>query len=283
MKWILQHGVVDASAAPVVMGVLNVTPDSFSDGGEFLDCDAAVARADAMVAEGAGILDIGAESTRPGAEAVTEGEQIRRVEPVISRIRARHPLVPISIDTRSACVAHCAMVSGADIINDVSSLRDDPEMVRVAREAGAGVILMHMRGEPKSMQSGLGDDAYDDVVAELAEFLAERVAFARTSGLALDRIAVDPGIGFGKSVEHNLVLIKRLGELRRLGLPIVFGASRKRFLDSCLGRPDPKDRLAGSLACAALAAMHGANVVRAHDVRETVDVVRMVAAVVCVS
>lgn len=261
------------------MGVLNVTPDSFSDGGRYVDPAAALRKVDDMIAEGAGIIDVGPESTRPGSDPVPDAVQIDRIRPVIEAIRRSHPLVPVSIDTRSATVAATAIELGADIINDVSALRDDPDMVAVARDTSTPVILMHMRGTPKTMQSDVATLRYDDVVRDVIEFLSERIAFAERSGIPRERMAVDPGIGFGKTTADNLRLIKELAAIVALGLPVVLGVSRKRFIGQILDRDQTCDRLAGSLACAALGASAGVQIIRAHDIRETCDAVRMARAV----
>lgn len=261
------------------MGVLNVTPDSFSDGGSFVDAAVAVRRAGEMVAEGAAIIDVGPESTRPGAQAVPADEQIRRIRDVLPDIRAAHSDVSISIDTRSADVAREATRLGADIINDVSALRDDPGMVHVVHETGAAVILMHMRGAPTTMQRDPRNLMYDDVVGEIMAFLEERAAFAESRGVARDRIAIDPGIGFGKTVEQNLTLMRRLDAFVELGLPVVVGASRKSFIGAVLKQDDPSRRLMGSLACAVAATLAGIHVIRAHDVAATVEAVRMAHAI----
>ncbi len=261
---------------PVVMGILNVTADSFSDGGRFLSVDAAAARATEMIEEGAAIIDVGAESTRPGAGAVPAEEQIRRAAPVIGRVRARHPSACISIDTQSSDVARAALDSGADWINDVSALRADPEMIGFASARGCPVVLMHMQGTPRTMQS---DPAYGDVVADVTAFLVDRVEAAVAAGVSRERLVVDPGIGFGKTVAHNLEILRRLRELVRIGLPVLIGVSRKSFIGTTLGIDRPDDRLHGSLACAAAAVLAGARIIRAHDVRATVEVVRMCNAV----
>ncbi len=249
------------------MGILNVTPDSFSDGGAYLDHDAAVARAEQMLDEGAAIIDVGPESTRPGSMPVAADEQIRRAVPVIQALHERRPQAVISIDTRSAVVAAAARAAGASIVNDISALRDDPQMSELVRHTGAGVVLMHMRGTPATMQA---DPHYDDVVAEVGEFLRERASWAESRGIARERIAVDPGIGFGKTIEHNLALLRGLESLVDLGYPVLVGASRKSFIGKLLAAPDSADRLAGSLACALRAVVAGACVVRAHDVSMTV-------------
>jgi dihydropteroate synthase len=252
------------------MGILNVTPDSFSDGGKYADVNAAVEHARDMADAGADVIDIGGESTRPGAELVSAGEEVRRVLPVIERL----PDLLVSIDTRKAGVAARALAAGARIVNDTSALRYDERMVDVVRELGAGVVLMHMQGTPATMQQA---PRYDEVTREVREFLAERIGFAASRGVNRAQIAVDPGIGFGKTVEHNLQLLAQLEQLATLGCPIVVGASRKSFVGKILNR-ETADRLPGSLAAAAWAVAHGANVVRVHDVAETVDVVRMIEA-----
>jgi dihydropteroate synthase len=271
----------------LVMGVVNVTPDSFFDGGRYLQCERAVAHARQLAAAGADIIDVGGESSRPGAEPVSAEEELRRVLPVIEQLVVAAPFRArpatesrpegrsyISIDTTKAAVAEAALAAGARIVNDISALRFDERMVEVVRERGAGVVLMHMQGTPQTMQQ---NPHYNDVVQEVRAFLAERIAFAESHGIARSRIAVDPGIGFGKTVEHNLKLLAHLDEFRSLGCAVLVGASRKSFIGRLLGR-EPAERLAGSLAAAAWAVTHGANVVRAHDVAETVDVVRMLEA-----
>jgi dihydropteroate synthase len=260
------------------MGVLNVTPDSFSDGGEFTSVQAAVDRALKLIADGAGIIDIGPESTRPGSEPVPAEEQIARAIPVIEAIRARDDRVALSIDTRLAPVARAALEAGADIVNDISALRDDPAMGACIARFGATVVLMHMRGTPADMQAA-GGPHYTDVLGELSAFLEARRAWAVEAGIDPSRMIFDPGIGFGKRVEDNLAILGRIESLVSLGQPLLIGASRKSFLGRILGIEDPKARLAGSLACAAIAARSGASIVRAHDVRETVEVVRVCAAV----
>jgi len=278
MIWKLRHGVVDFTATPTVMGILNVTPDSFSDGGQFFTPQAAANRADEMVAGGAGIIDIGAESTRPESTPVDPAEQIARLTPVIELIRPRHPHIPLSVDTRSARVAARAIEFGADIINDVSALRDDG-MTDLMRDTETPVILMHMNGRPATMQSTLGDDTYGDVVADILTFLSERIACAVDHGLKRSSIAIDPGIGFGKTTAHNLSILQRLGEFVDTGFPVVLGVSRKRIIGELTGRDNTKDRLAGSLACAVAGVLAGAHIIRAHDVRATTDAVRVAAAI----
>jgi dihydropteroate synthase len=252
------------------MGILNVTPDSFSDGGKYADVSAAVEHARDMAEAGADIIDVGGESTRPGAEPVSAGDEIHRVLPVIERL----PDLLVSIDTTKASVAARALAAGARIVNDISALRYDQRMAEVVCEHCAGVVLMHMQGAPATMQHA---PRYDDVTREVREFLAERIAFAESRGVKRAQIAVDPGIGFGKTVEHSLQLLAQLEQLATLGCPMVVGASRKSFIGKMLDRPTVR-RLPGSLAVAAWAVAHGANVVRVHDVAETVDVVRMIEA-----
>jgi dihydropteroate synthase len=259
------------------MGVLNVTPDSFSDGGKFLDVERAVAQAREMAHAGADIIDVGGESTRPGAASVSEEEEQQRVLPVVERLGD----FLVSVDTTKAGVAEKALATGARIVNDISALRFDPRMVDVVRDAGAGLVLMHMQGTPKTMQQA---PHYDDVVAEVRSFLGERVAFAESRGLKKTQIAVDPGIGFGKTVEYNLQLLARLGEFGSLGCPLLVGPSRKSFIGKVLapqgagqGR-EADERLWGTAATVAWAVTQGAAVVRVHDVAEMRDVVRMVEA-----
>ena len=252
------------------MGVLNVTPDSFSDGGRYLDTQRAIEHGLALARDGADILDVGGESTRPGAESVGVDEELARVVPVIDALKKDTSCV-LSIDTRKARVAAAALARGAHILNDVSALTADPDMPAVAREHGAGVILMHMRGQPKNMQD---DPRYVDVVTEVAVYLKLRCERLAEAGLAMESMAVDPGIGFGKTLEHNIQLLVRLDELARLGRPVVLGLSRKSFLGKITGR-DVEDRLAGSLGAAAYAILRGAHVIRVHDVKESCDVARL--------
>ena len=258
--------------APVVMGVLNVTPDSFSDGGRYPSVDAAVERGLRMAEEGAAIIDVGGESTRPGAAHVTAAEEIERVVPVIERLAARSA-VPISIDTSKPAVMRAAIAAGARIINDVRALRV-PGALEEAASSGAAVCLMHMQGEPGTMQAS---PRYDDVVSEVSAFLLERVAACRTAGIDASRICIDPGIGFGKRPEHNLVLLARLRELADLQFPVLVGVSRKSLIGIITGRA-AGDRLAGSVALAAMCVERGASIIRAHDVAETLDALSVVAA-----
>jgi dihydropteroate synthase len=256
---------------PVVMGVINVTPDSFSDGGQLLELPAALARAQELVAEGAAMVDVGGESTRPGAAPVDESEELRRVIPLIERL-AGSLAVPVSVDTRKPAVMRRAIAAGASLVNDVSALMAPGALAAVA-ESGAAVCLMHMQGDPRTMQDA---PHYDDVVVEVRAFLKARVAACEHAGIPRSRLAVDPGFGFGKSLEHNLALLRGLPELASDGLPVLAGLSRKRMIGALTGRADG-DRLAGSLAAAVIASLNGARIIRAHDVRETVDALRVVA------
>lgn len=256
------------------MGVLNVTPDSFFDGGSFFDQSAAVDRAQQMVEEGAEIIDIGGESTRPGAEQVSAEEESGRVVPVIAALAGRTGAA-ISIDTSKAPVARAALDAGAVIVNDISALRFDPAMAQLAAEAGAGVVLMHMQGRPRTMQA---NPTYRDVVADVKTQLLHWADGAQAAGIAPERIAIDPGIGFGKNAEHNLALIRATDELCSLGYPVVLGASRKSFIGMTLDLP-VEDRLEGTAAVVAWAVANGAQVVRVHDVKEMARVVRMTEAI----
>jgi dihydropteroate synthase len=253
------------------MGIINVTPDSFSDGGVHFDRVAAIESALRMVEDGAAIVDVGGESTRPGAEPVSIDEEIGRVVPVIEGIRAKSD-VAISIDTRNAATARAAFAAGADILNDVTALRHDPEMIGVAADLNAPVILMHMRGTPATMQSLA---KYDDVVDDVLRELTPSVERARSAGL--DQVLIDPGIGFAKTFEHNLQLLARCDELTRVA-PVVIGASRKKFIGHLTGREGP-ERVSGSLAAIAAATLGGASIVRVHDVRETVDFLKVFRAI----
>ena len=246
------------------MGILNVTPDSFSDGGRYLDARAAVARGLEMAAEGADIIDVGGESTRPGALPVAPDEEMARVVPVVREIRKESAAL-ISVDTSKAAVARAAMDAGADIINDVSALRFDPDMAGVAADSGAAVVLMHMKGTPETMQV---EPRYEDLFAEVRGFLEARADAARSAGIRRDRIIVDPGIGFGKTFAHNIALIEGLGFLDDLGFPVLAGVSRKSFIGKALGA-GPGERLEGSLAAGVLCIERGTHILRVHDVRAT--------------
>jgi len=255
-----------------LMGVVNVTPDSFSDGGRYLDAGAAVRHGEELVGDGAAVLDVGGESTRPGAEPVGEAEELRRVEPVVAGLAGA---ATVSIDTSKARVAQAAIEAGASIVNDVTALRGDPGMAPLCAERGVGVVLMHMPGNPRTMQD---DPHYEDVVDDVMAFLTERVQAAIDAGVDEERIWVDPGIGFGKTVEHNLELLRRLGELRDLGRPLVVGTSRKSFI----GRIDGSavdDRAGGTIASSVLAAAEGADVLRVHDVAEMAQALRVAGAI----
>ncbi|HEY0591158.1 MAG TPA: dihydropteroate synthase [Thermoanaerobaculia bacterium] len=260
----------DPGRWPLVMGILNVTPDSFSDGGLYFDCEIAVEAALRMEADGAAIIDVGGESTRPGSDAVSAEEELRRVIPVIERIRERSA-IPISVDTRKAAVARAALSAGAAMVNDVSAMQYDPDMAAVVRDAGAHVVLMHMRGDPKTMQKEI---RFDDVVREVRDELAARKDWAVAAGIDPDRILVDPGIGFGKTFDQNIELLRAVATFGALA-PVVVGASRKAFIGHLTGKVAGRPRMAGSLAAVAAAALGGAAIVRVHDVGESVDFLRV--------
>jgi dihydropteroate synthase len=256
-----------------LMGVVNVTPDSFSDGGLYLDPSAAIAHGRALAAAGATILDVGGESTRPGAAPVAAEEELRRVEPVVAELAGG--VEAISVDTSKATVAEAALDAGASIVNDVTALRGDPEMAALVADRGAGLVLMHMAGDPRTMQV---DPTYGDVVAEVRDFLAERLAAAVAAGIDESRIWLDPGIGFGKTDAHNLELLRGIPGLATLGRPILLGTSRKSFI----GRTDGSqtdDRLGGTIATSILAALAGATILRVHDVREMSQAMSVVNAI----
>lgn len=258
---------------PVVMGVLNVTPDSFSDGGLYFETAAAVARGEELAEQGAAIIDVGGESTRPGSAPVGIEEELRRVIPVIERLAAVLR-IPVSVDTRKPEVMRRAIAAGASVVNDIGAMAA-PGALDVLAGSGAGVVLVHMQGEPATMQEA---PRYADVVAEVRAFLAARAAACEAAGIQRARLAADPGFGFGKTLEHNLALLRSLPALAGDGLPVVAGLSRKRMIGALTGRGEER-RLAGSLAAAVLAARAGARIIRAHDVRETVDALAIVAAV----
>ena len=253
-----------------------MTPDSFSDGGLFLDADAAVEHGLRLTAEGADILDVGGESTRPGAGPVAEDEELRRVVPVIERL-ASDGRARLSIDTTKVAVARAALDAGASMVNDVSAFRFDPGMPALVAQTGAGCCLMHMLGEPRTMQE---DPRYDDVVSEVKAFLEERLAFAVSEGVDEERVWLDPGIGFGKTVEHNLELLRRLDEIVAIGRPVVVGTSRKSFLGKLVGGRDEGERLPGTIATNVLALERGASVFRVHDVAQNADALAVAAATV---
>jgi dihydropteroate synthase len=267
--WQLRDRTLTPGAPPLILGIVNVTPDSFSDGGQFRDADAAVAHGLRLVEQGADLLDIGGESSRPGAQPVELEEELARVIPVVRRLAALTS-VPLSVDTNKAEVARQALEAGAHVINDITALRGDPAMPEVVRSYRAGVILMHMQGTPATMQIA---PHYDDVVAEVADFLEARLQACRDLGIAASQVVLDPGIGFGKTKEHNLRLLAHLEELQRLGRPVCLGVSRKGFLGKMLNRP-LHQRLASSLAAACYALVRGsAQLLRVHDVAETRDAV----------
>ena len=259
---------------PLLMGILNVTPDSFFDGGRYLDPQVAVTHALRLVEEGADLLDIGAESTRPGASPVEAAEERRRLIPVVTAV-AKAVTVPISVDTSKAAVAKAAVDAGAVIVNDVTALRGDPEMVEVVADSEAGLVLMHMQGTPQTMQQ---QPQYRDVAEDIAEFWAERVRFAMDRGVARSRIVLDPGIGFGKVLMHNLDLLAQLGTFTKLGFPLMIGPSRKGFIGQ-LTNQGVQDRAWGTAGVVALAVEHGANILRVHDVAAMRDVVNVVTAI----
>ena len=275
MKWRCLDRTLDLTRCGEIMGIVNVTPDSFSDGGLFATVDAAVEQAKRLIGEGAVLIDIGGESTRPGAAEVNEAEELRRVLPVISRLAAECPDTILSIDTCKAAVAAAAVAAGAKVINDVRGFRDQA-MVEVAAASGAGLVLMHMRGTPSTMQSG--DLSSSDIVAEVCEVLAERLQLALDAGIERDAVVLDPGIGFGKTQAQNLALLRGLDRLLALGRPVLVGVSRKSLIGHLTGRP-VEARLAGSLG-GALGALHrGARIVRVHDVADTRDALRVMLAV----
>lgn len=275
LHWHAGGRVLDCTERTLVMGVLNVTPDSFSDGGHFLDPDAAVAHGLQLVEDGADIVDVGGESTRPHAEPIPPDEERARVIPVIERLAAAHPGLALSIDTRKPEVAEAALAAGACIVNDVSGGRSEG-MFEVVRQADAGMVLMHMLGDPKTMQD---NPHYEDVVAEVHEYLNGRIEAAEWAGIRPEALAIDPGIGFGKNLEHNLALIRRIDALRDLGRPILVGPSRKRFIGAILDLPEDQ-RVEGTAGAVAWLIGRGANIVRVHDVRQIVRVARVVDAIV---
>jgi dihydropteroate synthase len=259
--------------SPKVMGVVNVTPDSFSDGGRLASTADALDHARQLAAEGADLLDVGGESSRPGSEPVPVVEELRRVIPAVEAIASEMSL-PVSVDTTKAEVARLAIAEGAAVVNDITALTADPDLARVVADSGAGVVLMHMRGVPKTMQADL---RYDDVVAEVYDYLARRVEAAEATGIPRERIAIDPGIGFGKTFEHNLVLLRNLGRFATLGCAVLVGTSRKGFLGAITGRPVGQ-RATASVVSSLAAAVRGANVVRVHDVGPMADAIKVWAA-----
>ncbi|MDP1946223.1 MAG: dihydropteroate synthase [Nitrospirota bacterium] len=265
---------IEFPGRPLMMGVVNVTPDSFSDGGRYFDAEAAVAHAIQLVEEGADLLDIGAESTRPGADPVNEAEELRRAIPVVTAV-ARAVRVPISIDTSKAAVAQAALDAGAVLVNDVTALRGDPAMAEVIARTGAGIVLMHMQGTPRTMQQV---PHYEDVIGEVAAFFEERIRFATTHGIGQRQIVLDPGIGFGKLLVHNLTLLARLQRFACFGCPLLVGVSRKAFLGQLVDRP-VQERQWATAAVVAMAVERGAGILRVHDVRVMKDVMQVTVAI----
>lgn len=261
----------DFSVNTCIMGILNVTPDSFSDGGQFYDRSKAITHALSMAREGAHIIDIGGESTRPGSEPVSVEQEFDRVIPIIEELSGKID-IPISIDTYKSAVAERALKAGASIINDISGLRFDSNMAAVAAEHDAPLILMHIKGTPKDMQM---EPVYDDLMGEITSYLEESISIAKSAGVAEERIIVDPGIGFGKTYEHNLQIIKELPLLRQLGRPVLIGVSRKAFIGNILGGREASERLMGTASAVAISVLNGANIVRVHNVKEMCDVVRV--------
>lgn len=269
------HSGLDLSRRPRIMGILNVTPDSFADPGVHFDREVAVAGAWRMVDEGADLIDVGGESTRPGSDPTPLDDEIDRVVPVVKALAGELP-VPLSIDTYKAAVAAKALEAGAFMINDVSALRFDPEMVAVLRDADCPVILMHMLGEPKTMQA---DPVYENVLEDVYRFFVERLTWAVDQGLKEENLLIDPGIGFGKTLAHNLTLMRGLGSLRSLGRPVVLGASRKRFIGEILGLAEPADRVYGTVATSVIGALQEVEMLRVHDVKENAQAVRLARAI----
>jgi len=268
--WLTQH-----DRRPLLMGVLNVTPDSFSDGGRFASVESAIGQAEKLAADGADLIDIGGESTRPGSQRIDPHEQIRRIVPVLQSAAHRLPVV-WSVDTRSSQVAAAAIDAGASVINDISAGRDDPAILRLAAQHGLPIILMHMQGEPATMQV---NPHYTNVIEEVKSFFIERIEAAKSAGINSDRILLDPGIGFGKNVNHNLTLIRDMSRFKDLGRPLVIGTSRKGFIGTISGEPQPNQRLMGTAATVAWSIANGADIVRVHDVEAMLKVVRVIRAI----
>jgi dihydropteroate synthase len=266
--WELRGRSLDFANIPLLMGIVNATPDSFSDGGRFLESETAVAQALRLVSEGADIIDVGGESTRPGAEPVSVVEELRRVVPVVRRISEQSPVL-ISIDTTKAEVAREALAAGAHIVNDISGLTFDAQMPRVCADTAAGVICMHIRGTPQTMQD---DPRYDDVVGEIRDHLAERLEELEQQGIPRERVALDPGVGFGKTAEHNIEILSHIEQFRELRRPVCIGHSRKRFLKRLLGR-DVDERLFATVGVAVAVALQGAEIIRVHDVAAARDAI----------
>ena len=270
MRWIAREHQFNFPRPTIVMGIVNTTPDSFTDGGRFLDADAAEVQALRLASQGAEILDIGGESSRPGSANVSEQEELDRVIPVIERL-AKRPELVLSIDTQKPSVAREALAAGASIVNDIAANRSDAEMWQVVAEAGAGYVCMHMQGTPQTMQA---KPEYDDVTVEVCVFFRERLDLLSSHGVTTDQVALDPGIGFGKTLEHNIKLLRDLKKFNLVERPMLVGASRKSFIEKLLGAPID-ERLPASLACAAWAAIQGSQIIRVHDVAETIQAVRM--------
>lgn len=267
---------LDIGGRTRIMGILNATPDSFSDGGLYHDAGRALAHARGMAAAGADIIDIGGESTRPGAEPVSEEEELRRILPLIERL-SRELAIPLSVDTYKSRVAQKALAAGASIVNDISGLRFSPDMAKVAADYGAAVVIMHIKGTPRNMQQ---HPEYGDVVGEIREYLRDGIEIAMKAGVDREKIMVDPGIGFGKTLNHNLTILNRLDEFKALGRPIVLGTSRKKFIGAVLNVPAPEERIDGTAATVALGIERGASIVRVHDVARMTQVARMTDAIV---
>jgi dihydropteroate synthase len=277
MRWLVRGRFLELGQKAQVMGVLNVTPDSFSDGGKFLDPAAALVQAKRMVEQGASIIDVGGESSRPGAEPISSQEELRRVLPVIEQLRAALPDIDLSIDTYKAEVAHQALQAGADIVNDISAAQDQ-KMASIVRDFGAGIILMHMQGRPKSMQQ---NPVYEDVSRQVLQFFKHRRDYLLSEGIAEEQIALDPGFGFGKRLEHNLALAQHLDLFTQLGRPIVVGISRKSTLGQLLGPSgqSPSDRVWATVAFTSFLREKGARIIRVHDVQPNLEALRMTEAI----
>lgn len=281
MIWQLPNGILDLSTRGEIMGILNLTPDSFSDGGQLPTIDSAITKARQMVAEGARIIDIGGESTRPGAAEVPIAEEIGRTTPVIAALKDALPAeISLSIDTRKAAVAEAAINAGAHIVNDVSGFTHDPAMIHLCAGSTAGIVLMHMRGTPETMQDA---PSYNDVLAEVRTFFATQLAACQSAGIAAERIVFDPGIGFGKTHAHNLTLLKDIATLAPAGRPILLGVSRKSFIARTLGERSIPGRLAATVAITALARRAGIPLHRVHDVQQNHDALRMTEAIAAVN
>ncbi|KJR42861.1 dihydropteroate synthase [Candidatus Magnetoovum chiemensis] len=276
MKLVFKNFDFDLSKKPLVMGILNITPDSFSDGGLYLNLDNALAHTDKMIKDGANMIDIGGESTRPGADPLNPDEESRRIVPVIEAITKRFPSVPISVDTYKSIVAQRTIEAGAAIINDVYGLRYNEDMAEIIAKHNIPVVIMHMKGTPANMQL---DTHYDNLIEDILNFFKERIAFAVKSGIKKEMIIIDPGIGFGKTIDHNLEILDNLPKFKELNCPILMGTSRKFFIGTILGDVPITERLIGSAATAVISVYNGASIIRAHDVKETLDAVKIAYAV----